>query len=358
MNKLENITIIGLGLIGGSIASAISANKIGKISAYDNNHQTLEYALQNGIAYAIYNNAKDAIKDADIIIFSCPPSQFEKIMQEIFPFIKKGAIITDVASIKLPAIAAITKYLPEGVHFIPAHPIAGSEKFGVQASNKDLFTGKKVILTPNKSQLNNQSVSIIRNFWEKIGSKVEFMPPELHDEVYAYISHLPQIIAFSMQQFTANLPNEEIYIKFKRLAGSNPELWADICIANAEPISRALCDFIMFLTQIMGELAENPQSKNNNAEPLFAQLIATSIIATASLLQEQRGVNPVYYAGTGFADMTAPAKISSAQIMLEAISENNKEIIAMLKIILQKLNAIHKQLNKTDHNELQLLFSQ
>ena len=108
---------------------------------------------------------------------------------------------------------------------------------------------------------------------------------------------------------------------------------------------------------MQGELAENPQSKDSNVQPLFAQLIATSLIATASLLQEQYGVNPVYYAGTGFADMTAPATISSAQAMLEAISENNKEIGNMLQKLLQTLTQMNKQILDNNNNELLRIFS-
>lgn len=352
------IAIIGLGLIGSSLARALSARKLAAhIAAFDNHDHAIEYGLKSGFIQSGHKSASEAAANADLIIFSTPPFTFSKIARDIAPFIKEGAIITDVGSVKRTAISAIKPYIPEHSYYVPSHPIAGSEKTGAEAGNSELFTGKKVVLTPEESELGNAYVVSIRILWEKIGAKVEFMPAFLHDLIYAYISHLPQIVAFAVAPLIDRSLSDEKYQRFTRLTKSAPELWTGICTENADCIGSALDDFIRFLTQIHGELRENLQDNNSDSEEpvLFAGLIAACLIATASILQEQTGVNPVRYAGTGFADMTA-SSVTDPQELLERISNNSNKIEPVLAKTLKRLQLIRAALAVGNKDKLIELF--
>ncbi|MEI6730542.1 MAG: prephenate dehydrogenase/arogenate dehydrogenase family protein, partial [Pseudomonadota bacterium] len=159
MTTYNRIAILGLGLIGSSIARAVTEKKIAEhVAAFDISSQSLDFAINQGFVDSIYLQASQAVENADLIIFATPPQYFSEIMEEIAKNIKPGAIITDVGSVKLSAIADITEYLPEHAQFVPAHPIAGSENSGVEAGDANLFVGKRVILTPGKANLQSDAV--------------------------------------------------------------------------------------------------------------------------------------------------------------------------------------------------------
>lgn len=340
-SSFNRIAILGLGLIGSSLARALHEKQFANhIAAFDISHTTLDWARGEGFIDSWHGSATDAVRDADIVVFAVPPSAFEKIAREIKLALKPGVIVTDVASVKRQAVAALKPHLPEQAHYVPAHPIAGSEKSGVHAGRADLFKGKNIILTPEEHQVTSLPVAHIRKLWEDIGARVEYMPAELHDRIYAYVSHLPQLVAFATQS--------------GRLAHSNPLLWSDICRANADCIDEALDEFLTFGAQIAGELSENAQENKEDREEavkLFPKLIAACLIATATMLQEKTGIHPIRYAGAGFADMIAPAD-GDPQAVLLLISEHPRAVAELLTTTLGRLSGIRKAIKSNDAEKI------
>ena len=356
-NTQLTITLIGLGLIGSSLARGLYNRAI--VNAFDFNKETLAYALSSGFVHAIHENAAESVKEADIIILAVPPDALHTITQEIALHLKPGAIITDVASVKCPAINAITLALPPSLHYVPAHPIAGSEKKGVEAGNAYLFQDKLVILTPHEADLMRPEVEAIKHLWQGLGARIAYMPPEIHDVIYGYISHLPQLLAFAVSPFLIHSDITPEYTRFLRLTASPATLWADIASANAIYISEALTDFCAFSMQIKNELEEKNAEKNDNITPencalLVATLLSNCLTATVSTLEEKLGADPRIYAGTGFADMTA-LSTRNPEDFFEAISTNNRAIAGFLDQIITRLHTIQQNLH--DKNALLMLFS-
>jgi prephenate dehydrogenase len=340
----ERVAILGLGLIGSYLARALYENgTANNIAAYDISEATLDYALKEKFTHSGHTHAIDAVKNADLVIFATPPLSFAELAQTIVPFLKKYALITDVASVKQFAVDAIAPLLPTHAYYVPSHPIAGSEKKGAHAGNANLFFGKKTILTPAENDVLSEPVTRIKILWESVGAKIDYMPANLHDQIYAYVSHLPQLIAF-----TAPFSS--------RLVNSNIDLWTDIFLANAVYINEALNDFITFAIQIIGELSEGENDREGDANMLFPSLVASCLIATASLLQERIGVHPAHYAGTGFATMTAPAA-ENPEALLEAVSKYPHQVANMFNDLVLKLQRIQGSIMQGDRKALKTLLS-
>jgi prephenate dehydrogenase len=218
-----------------------------------------------------------------------------------------------------------------------------------------------VILTPKEADLQSNAVLQVKLLWEAAGAKIEYMPAELHDRIYAYVSHLPQLVAFAARESINKMLHgdaDEAFKRFARLTHSNPLLWADISLANADYVSNAMEDFITFATQIAGELSESNEESNgdaNIAADLFPKIVATCLIAAASSLEEQMGIHPARFAGSGFADMTAPA-LDDPEAALAAISAHHKHITQWLKMLIARLESFKKALRLSDRNGLVALF--
>lgn len=232
-----NITIIGLGLIGGSIATDIKNAKLGKVTAYDTKAFTLKYALSHNLI----DHCADNIKKADIIIIAVPIRNFAAALKEIKPHLTSNQIITDVSSVKGSIITTAKKILGKNIsQFVPGHPIAGSEKSGIKSAKPNLFTNHYTILTP-LGNTNPKAIKKISALWKKLGAKVDIMDAKQHDKILAATSHLPHIIAYAyMNIFSAK---KEIikysagsFKDFSRIANSNPALWADIFQANKKAL--------------------------------------------------------------------------------------------------------------------------
>jgi cyclohexadieny/prephenate dehydrogenase len=354
------VAILGLGLIGSSLAHALSEKKLAThIAAYNKSAHALDYAMQNGFIHSQYANPGEAVKNADFVVFATPSSAFSGLARDISAVLKKDAIITDVASVKRNAIEAIKPHLPKHVHYVPAHPITGSEKSGIEAGRADLFEGKKVVLTPEEPELMSDAVKQVRIFWEKLGAQVEFMPAPLHDLVYAYVSHLPHMVAFAVASSTDSTLENSSYQQFLRIGGADVRLWADICLSNTDYVGQAMDDFIQFAIQIYGELKERAQGsadKKDNPHLLFAGLVGVCLIATASLLQEHAEINPLRYTGAGFTDMTAVSSAMDPQELLAAVSASNVAITPLFDKMLVRLSAIRSALKENNIQKLAQLF--
>jgi cyclohexadieny/prephenate dehydrogenase len=251
--QFNRITLIGIGLIGSSLAHDIKRLGLAnEVVVATRSAETLKRAeeLQLGDRYT--TSSAEAVKDADLIIVSVPVGASESVAKEIAGTLKAGAIVTDVGSTKASVIAQMQPHMPDHVHFIAGHPIAGTEKSGPDAGFPGLFEGRWCILTPLEGT-DPVALKTLRGFWESLGSKVDEMDAQHHDKVLAIVSHLPHLIAYNIVGTADDLETvtESEVIKysasgfrdFTRLAASDPTMWRDVCLHNRDAILEMLARF-------------------------------------------------------------------------------------------------------------------
>ena len=249
----DRVCLIGLGLIGSSLGAAI--HKLGladHVAGFARSKQTRDTAAKIGFVDSVHETAAHAAADADLVIICAPISAMENIAKEIAPVLKPGCILTDVGSVKKAVIAAVEPHVENDIHFIPGHPIAGSEKSGPESGFADLFVDRWCILTPLENS-DQTAVDKLRDFWLALGSPVEIMTPSHHDSVLAITSHLPHLIAYSIVSTASDLENvtQSEVIKFSaggfrdftRIAASDPVMWRDVFLANKDAVLETLGRF-------------------------------------------------------------------------------------------------------------------
>ena len=258
----KKITIIGVGLIGGSFALALKKRGFkGKITGIGRKKENIARAVEKGIVDEYSVGFSKGIRDADLIVLSTPVGQFQGIAEIIRKDIKKGAVVTDVGSVKTEVIKRLEPLMPEGVSFVGSHPIAGKEKSGIDYASPELFSGSRCIITPTPNT-GKESLEKILCLWNVLGCRTIVMTPEEHDWVFAAISHLPHVIAYALINTVIDL-NENILPHsgpslrdMTRIALSPPELWRDICSYNKEDVLKSLNCFVSSILRIKG-LIEN-----------------------------------------------------------------------------------------------------
>src|SRR4030065_2105517 len=267
-SDFKKITIIGVGLIGGSLGLALKKkNPKFKISGIDKS-EIIEKAIARRAIDEGTSNLKNGIKEADVVILATPVKTILDLLPQINPFIKKGCIVTDTGSTKGQIVETADKILSEDVYFIGGHPIAGSEKYGIEEADSHLFQDKTYILTPSKKS-NLIALEKIFLLINTIGAKRLVLDPLEHDRVAGAISHLPQILAVSLTNMIGELSqqeNNDHYFKaigegFKdmtRIASSPYKMWEDICETNQENILEMIQEFRNYLRVIEGKLKNNP----------------------------------------------------------------------------------------------------
>lgn len=242
---MKKLVIFGVGLIGGSVALALKkAGYSAQIVGVGRSQESLQTALNLGVIDIATSNVAEAINDADMILIAAPVAQTPSILSAIKPHLSAQTIITDAGSTKSDVLQYAHDILGECSHqFIGGHPIAGAEKSGVSAATADLFLGKNVVLTPTP-QANIHAVSSVAKLWQDCGAKVSEMSAETHDSIFAAVSHLPHLLAFALVDEIASRTNAAQlfgfaasgFRDFTRIAGSHPEMWRDISLANKEAL--------------------------------------------------------------------------------------------------------------------------
>ncbi|NNU50380.1 prephenate/arogenate dehydrogenase family protein [Rhizobium sp. WYCCWR 11279] len=251
--QFDRIALIGIGLIGSSLAYDIRRLGLAReIVVATRSPDTLKRAEELGLGDRYTTLSQDAVTDADLVIVSVPVGASESVAKEISGNLKPGAIVTDVGSTKASVIAQMLPHMPDNVHFIPGHPLAGTEKSGPDAGFPGLFEGRWCIFTP-VAGTDEAALKRLRSFWEALGSKVDEMDAEHHDKVLAIVSHLPHIIAYNIVGTADDLETvtESEVIKysasgfrdFTRLAASDPTMWRDVCLHNRDAILEMLARF-------------------------------------------------------------------------------------------------------------------
>lgn len=267
----DKIAIIGLGLIGSSIGHAVKrAGLASHIAGYARTQETRATALELGFVDSVHDTAAAAVADADLTLVCVPVGLSGPVTAEFAAALKPGSILSDVGSVKRAVITAMSAHVPAGVHFIPGHPIAGTEHSGPSAGFATLFDGRWCILTP-LADTDADALQKLRAFWEGCGSMVDQMTPEHHDQVLAITSHLPQLIAYNIVGTVTELEEDtqsEVtkfsasgFRDFTRLAASDPVMWRDICIANRDAILEMLGRFTEDLTALQRSIRRGDADK-------------------------------------------------------------------------------------------------
>lgn len=249
----ERIALIGIGLIGSSICRAAQRSGLaGQLVGHARSSATRETALRIGLVSEVFDTAADAVEGADAVILCTPVGTYAAIAKEIASHLSPGALVTDVGSVKAAVVRDIVQYLPESVHFVPGHPIAGTEYSGPEAGFAELFDNRWCVLTPPPCT-DTRAVAKLKLFWEALGSNVEVMTPEHHDMVLAITSHVPHLIAFNIVNTAAHLERvtDSEVIKFSaggfrdftRIAASDPTMWRDVFLNNREAVLEMLGRF-------------------------------------------------------------------------------------------------------------------
>lgn len=260
--KINRLVIAGVGLIGGSLAAALKqAGVVNEVIGLGRRRETLEQARKLGLIDAIGDSA-EVVGVSDLVILAMPVAQTASVLASIKPYLHEKTILTDVGSTKSDVIATARQVLGNRyARFVPGHPIAGAEKNGPQAARPDLFQGKNVVLCP-ESDTDQDAVAIVDAVWKSTGANVLSMTAPRHDRIFAAVSHLPHLAAFALVDDLASRKEAADYFRFAasgfrdftRIAGSSPEMWRDIVLANREALLDELSAYLNKLGEITAAL--------------------------------------------------------------------------------------------------------
>ena len=254
------VALLGIGLIGSSMAHAMRRGGLAAhISGYARSPETLEKANAIGFADTLHDRPEIAVQDADFVVLATPVGAFGEIAKAITARLRPGAIVSDVGSVKAAVIRDVGPHIPQGVHFVPAHPIAGTEQSGPEAGFAELFDGRWCVLTPPEGT-DPQAIDTVKTFWRRCGSEVEVMDAKHHDLVLAITSHVPHLIAYNIvgtaDDLEAVTQGEVIkysaggFRDFTRIAASDPTMWRDVFLNNREAVLEMLGRFNEDLTAL------------------------------------------------------------------------------------------------------------
>ncbi len=286
----QRIALIGVGLIGSSLAQAVRAHGLGaRIVGAEASADAAEKALAMGVVDEMHADPAAAVVGADLVVVCTPLGVYREVAKVIGPAVPAGAIVSDIGSVKSGVAEMFAPHLAEGVHIVPGHPVAGSEKSGPEFGFAEMFTQRWTILTPPPGA-DQAAVDKLRALWEGVGSSVELMDAVHHDRVLAITSHLPHLIAYSIvstvgdledqlraevRDTTEQVSTDEVvkfsaggFRDFTRIAGSNPVMWRDVFLMNREPVLEMLGRFTEDLTALQRAIR---WGKGDDLHEIFAR---------------------------------------------------------------------------------------
>ena len=260
----KKVVIFGVGLIGGSFARALKkAGAVESIVGIGRSAAALARARELGLIDVIGDALADALDGADLVLIAAPVAQTEKILAALEPHLQAGTIVTDCGSTKTDVVAAARRALKGKLaQFVPGHPIAGRESNGPDAAIDDLYQGKKTVLTPLPEN-SPADIERVAEAWRQCGAIIHRLTPEEHDKVFAAVSHLPHLLAYALVDDIASKPHASLLFQyaasgfrdFTRIAGSSPEMWRDISLANSAALLNELDAYMAQLTGLRSKLA-------------------------------------------------------------------------------------------------------
>jgi len=249
---IHHLTIIGVGLIGGSLAKALRfENAVGHITGFGRTESSLQRAQALGVVDSWSLDLGTAVEQAEVVVIASPVNAISSTFQKLKSCLGDNAIVTDAGSVKGPIVdAAVSGLGDKIVNFVPGHPIAGKEQSGVDAASATLFKGHRTILTPI-ANTGTEAISTVKDMWETIGAEVVFMEPSVHDELLALTSHLPHALAFILVDLLSRQTNPEDsfdlsaggFYDITRIASGDPVMWRDIFLSNQQAVLQRLTEF-------------------------------------------------------------------------------------------------------------------
>ncbi len=256
----DRVAILGIGLIGSSLARALTEYGVAAhVVCADRSAEACAKAMELGIVERATTDLAEALAGADLVVLATPVGSFAEVGERIGPLLRPGTIVTDVGSVKQAVLRDVGPHMPEGVHLIPGHPVAGTEHSGPEAGFATLFQGRWCIVTP-PSGANPEALDKVADMWRRVGSTVEIMDANHHDRVLAITSHLPHLIAYTIVGTASDLEDDtksEVikfsaggFRDFTRIAASDPVMWRDIFINNREAVLEILQRFTEDLTAL------------------------------------------------------------------------------------------------------------
>ncbi len=272
----RSVTIIGVGLLGGSLALAMKEKALcGSITGCGRSEQNLRDARDRGMIDSYEQDPAEACADADLVVLATPVGTFVELAAEISDSLKQGALVIDVGSVKGPLVYEMEGLMPDGANFVGCHPIAGSEQSGIDAARADLFKGALCIITRTGST-DDGAFNAAASLWRAVGSKVDILSPERHDVVYGLVSHLPHLAAYALVNAVSELDAECLryagngFRDATRIAASSPAVWRDICELNGENLAK----FLDYLKEGIEKMSE--QLKKGDLEGLEISIAKAS----------------------------------------------------------------------------------
>jgi prephenate dehydrogenase len=289
---IKQLTIIGVGLIGGSLARALKErDMVGEVVGVNRTRRSLDTALELGVIDRATNDVVEGVKGATMVLVATPVRSIPKVIEDSIPGLSPGAVITDAGSVKGALVERCEAILkPHDVHFVGSHPVAGTEHSGVASSFSTLFEGSRTVITPTKNTPSD-ALEQVRLVWEAAGSKVEIMDPHHHDRVLAATSHLPHLMAYNIVNTLSDLEDDiraEVFRyasggfrDFTRIASSDPTMWRDICLENRGAILDMLNRFRKDLDKL------SVQIETGNEDALYG-IFARSKHTRERVLEERK----------------------------------------------------------------------
>ena len=270
MEQWNKIAIIGIGLLGGSLGLAIRERGLAKsVYGYVRRQEVIEKCVASGIVNWAGCDLREVVNDADLIILCTPILQMKSLVEKMLPYIKQGAILTDVGSAKEKIVAELESMVQNsGAFFVGSHPMAGSEKTGFEYARADLFNNAICVVTPTQNLLRT-TTDKVKNFWKSIGGRVIELSPEIHDVLVSRASHLPHLLAAQLVLYVldSNYPEQQATLcatgfrDTTRIASGSPEMWRDIALVNKDNLIKTLDEFIRRLEQLKRTLDEGDVGK-------------------------------------------------------------------------------------------------
>ncbi len=274
---INQLTVIGVGLIGGSLARALrEAGQVREIVGYGRGLANLQQAVELGVIDRLETSPERAVIGADMVVLALPVGSMTDVLQQIASHLGERSVVTDVGSVKGSIVsAARTALAARFTRFVPAHPIAGTEKSGVGASFSGLFRNRRVVLTP-VSETDTEALGRVREMWQATGAETVTMAVEHHDEILAATSHLPHLLAYCLVDTLARMDDSRVifdfaaggFRDFTRIAASDPVMWRDICLGNRSAILAALEQYRQDLDALMDAIN---RADGNWMQELFAR---------------------------------------------------------------------------------------
>ncbi|WP_370160100.1 prephenate/arogenate dehydrogenase family protein [Limimaricola soesokkakensis] len=309
----ERVALIGLGLIASSMAHAMRrAGLAGEITGHARSAETREIAREIGLVDRVCETAAEAAEGADLVVLCVPVGAMGAVAEEIAPVLKPGTVVSDVGSVKKAVIEAVAPHIPEGVHFIPAHPLAGTEHSGPRSGFAELFDNRWCLIVPANGDIDPDAVARLSALWEGMGAHVDVMDADHHDLVLAVTSHTPHLIAYTMVGVADDLrrvTDSEVikysaagFRDFTRIAASDPTMWRDVFLTNKEATLEILGRFTEELFALQRAI------RTGDGDHLHDYFTRTRAIRRGIIEAGQDTAAPDFGRGAARGDKTEPRK--------------------------------------------------